>query len=182
MWKVDWTDYDRRASHRLCQQKQAERARKRKKQARRHNKRNNTNRFTPTRNPHSETDCMPSSSSSNFKNCHSINRRPVNVSRYDSSSNTDLPRTVFGSRRYDHDNSVMNHRDSNYLPPDRELLAAAKHQFSRPPLNYRPTIRFEKRETLNPDGPKNSYHIVAEGNQPGSCEACTCRHTYFHRN
>lgn len=42
-------------------------------------------------------------------------------------------------------------RNTNALPLDKELLAAAKERFSGPPpAPYRPTIRFQRGEVLNP--------------------------------
>ncbi|XP_058817762.1 ras-related protein RabX-like [Topomyia yanbarensis] len=39
---------------------------------------------------------------------------------------------------------------SNFLPRDKDLLAAARMQFSRPPLENQRGIRFQRGETLNP--------------------------------
>lgn len=157
VWKANWEEYDKRQLRRLDQQKQAEKARRRR-------KRNATRNSTTSRNSRLEN----------------------NVNNDCNNNYTNAPRrTVFGSRRYDNDNSNKSNMNANYLPPDRELLAAAKNQFSRPPSNYRPTIRFEKRETLNPyqpDGLTNPQHIMTQRSPPSPpCEACACKHSCFRR-
>ena len=81
---------------------------------------------------------------------------------------------------------------NNSLPPDRELLAAAKDQFSRLPPTNRPAIQFQRGEILYPyiSQPNVAYqpatfqrsviHQPAPSSIP--CEACTCQHSSFQRN
>lgn len=55
-------------------------------------------------------------------------------------------------------NARTNYNQRNReLLSDRELLAAAKDRFSRPPTSYRPTIQFKRGEILNPY-PSNEAH------------------------
>lgn len=141
-------------------------------------------------------------------------RRKRNVTRAN-----EPRRTVFGNRKREHNNReeiqhrncVMNHTKQNYLPPDRELLAAAKHQFSRDTLNFHhlerptnsrhttsrlptnyPVIEFRKGETLNPYSdihchkscvPVNSTNWGYPSTSNASCESCGCtRNSSFQRN
>lgn len=69
-------------------------------------------------------------------------RRATNKGQQNTDSINNIRNPNFNSRN-----------NSNNLPPDRILLAAAKDRFSRPPpFPYRPTptIRFQQGETLNP--------------------------------
>lgn len=103
----------------------------------------------------------------------------------------------FGTNHFNvnrHNHSTTSHKNyyntnsNNYnqLPPDRELLAAAKDRFSRPPTDDR-HINFQRGEILNPYPACNAPSVPALPSwmAPGSsstapCEAC--RHTCFPRN
>lgn len=95
--------------------------------------------------------------------------------------------TVFHNKCNNHNNNL-----NNLLPPDRELLAAAKYRFSRPPPNNQP-IQFQRGEILHPypasdespcNVPAHSSNWRAPGNSSAApCEACSCsrRHSSFLR-
>ena len=96
-----------------------------------------------------------------------------------------------GDHNYNFQNNNINNGNTNAnvsnsdfpLPPDRVLLAAAKHQFSRPPSDYRPNIQFERGETLIPHSVYNEpSRLIAPRLPPASCMPCSSQHPCFQRN
>lgn len=170
VWKADWTQYDMRQSFHKRQQNMADKAKKRRKRRIR-----NAN-----------------------KNCNknNINNNNVNINHHCRNNvPSKIHHKVSKQQNNNHGNFAFNnnHERSHQLPPDRELLAAAKHHFSRPPTNYRPTMQFKRGEILNPyparEAPRQSVAVpppnwTTEGSSTGgSCEACgACRHSCFLRN
>lgn len=95
----------------------------------------------------------------------------------------------FVRRRHHHNQHNNNNKDncnsfrSNFLPPDRVLLAAAKDHFSRPPTNFQPTIRFQRGETLNPY-PARDHAAHQRMQVPPTpfnqhCRSCCCERPCF---
>lgn len=201
VWKASWAEYDARKRRRLDQQKQAEKARKRRKR--------NAAQNSATKRPHRSSNhvnkCNNGSardpsrtvfSSQQFCN-RTLNRQNGNHCCEQYINNNNNERSVFSN----HNRGNALNRNTPLFPLDSELLAAAKDQFSRPPpTSYRPTIRFQRGEVLNPypteDRPNTSNsmnnpylqaissnaHHLTQGHTPLSCEACTCRNACFRRN
>lgn len=84
------------------------------------------------------------------------NRRKQNKNNYN--INNRLNGINHNSRNNNTHNAINNNKirnfnvtNNNNLPLDKDLLAAAKDRFSRPPPPpFRPTVRFQRGETLNP--------------------------------
>ena len=179
VWKADWTDYDRRRLHRLRQQKQAEKARKRQTQARRnHNNNRSNNNYYNNNNFNTR----------NYGNNNNINRYYRNsgngTNNHNNNNNRDYNYNFHNNNNSLNCNTNANVSNSNFLlPPDRVLLAAAKHQFSRPPSDYRPNIQFERGETLIPYSVYNEpSRSIAPGLPPASGMSCSSQHPCFQRN
>nr|XP_029725167.1 uncharacterized protein LOC115265091 [Aedes albopictus] len=51
---------------------------------------------------------------------------------------------------FNYNNDSVRQPATTFLPPDKDLLAAAKVTFSKPPVKKQHGIRFQKGETLNP--------------------------------
>lgn len=163
VWKADWAEYDARKLRRLQQQKLAEKARKRRKHNNNNNNKNRNNN---------------NSNRNNFPYHHTNNNYGINFSDINHSNNN-----------YNNNHSSQNR--NNLLPPDRELLVAAKERFSRPPGTDRP-IQFQRREILNPypasdvlqrSHPAQLSNFMAPGSSSAaSCVACSGRHSCFQRN
>lgn len=122
VWRSDWTEYDSRKRLREQQQKARAKAIKRKKAIKRQwNIKNNFN----------------TNSNSNQDNTNEI-VPTCSYYNYNSSSSSN------NTNRNSHQTGT------SFLPPDKDLLAAAKVQFSRPPVENQRGIRFQRGVTLNP--------------------------------
>lgn len=170
VWKRDWTEYDARKLRRSNQQKQAEKARRRRKQHKAKN--NNVMHYKENK----------------------INALNYNLNATKSYQNNHTDRhNISGNYNYNPNNNrnlnLMGNRCNNTaLPSDRVLLAAAKNHFSGPSTNYRPTIQFQRGETLNPYPvdylPRSTQHInpmTTECSPKVLCEACCSQNLTFRR-
>lgn len=171
IWRANWTEYDERMLRLVQQQKARDKAIKRRK-----NNKNKWNRRTNSsnRNPHE-----------GFSGHHLFNN--VNNNNMGSRSNYN---TNYSNKNYSNN---IDHRSSQQtaLPLDRDLLAAARVAFSRPPPTENPNwIRFQRGETINPypvnhqasqPNPSSST-TPPPGNSQPPCEACAHRNSNFHPN
>lgn len=104
------------------------------------------------------------------------NNNRINNSNHNNNNNNNNHNNNF-NRVFNNNHRCTNHSNNNFnqLPPDRELLAAAKDQFSRPPpplQNHHP-IQFQRGEILNPypasDAPPSvPCHTVPTWPTPGT--------------
>lgn len=133
VWKRDWTAYDVKQRSRRLQEKNEEKARRRRKQRKEHHQ-ETFNNFDNESNNNDEK--SNKNINNNFKSSNN------NINSDSNNNNTTLTSTA-----------LMNStRAYKALPLDKELLAAARVQFSRPPNtdNVPKFINFEKGETINP--------------------------------
>lgn len=157
IWKADWTDYDARKRRRLNQQRLSEKAKAKKKRCQRR---------------YAEQFKNDGKNDRNKTNKFTTPSPHIRVPHFIRTSNNKMTtqRSHFALR--DDDNHSFN------LPMDRELLAAAKERFSRPPPTlYRP-IAFQRGEILNPYPASDRPTTSNTPNQSpmrlvGTC-ACQC--------
>lgn len=191
VWRADWTEHDE-------QQKLAVQARQRRRNQQLRNN-HNTRRF-----PHSsqrnrnrgpsivntrDNNNNPRSSNFNYHhNNYNNHHNNYNNNIHNNNNKPWTPNLSYHHNNYNNNQGMLNFKgnrnSNNFLPPDRELLAAAKHQFSRPPSSYQPTMQFQRGETLNPY-PTNEVNMAFPGcsSTPSvSCIACSGQHTCFRRN
>lgn len=158
VWRADWTEYDLREYRRTQQIKARDKAIKRKKQLKKQR-----NRYNIQNNRRVEK-------------CHEV-KSNNNIYPFPRNS---TERNVFINQGDIYDK--RNHTAS--LPLDRELLAAAKLQFSGPPLStngsygpHGPYINFQRGEVLNPyptDERPTYLNRTSATERRRSCQ-CFCR-------
>lgn len=167
IWKADWTSYDARKMHRERQQKLAEKAKQKRK--RRNRLPQNTqqparSKYMNKSHPRPTTVNGRNYNEPSYNRCSIIHQRNTSRNCYNR-SNTNAAGDI-------------DFRTNTPLL-DRELLAAAKERFSRPPpTSYRPTIAFQRGEVLNPypsDRQPNTPHRTnaAPARLNGRC-SCQC--------
>lgn len=166
MWRADWTDYDKRASLRVNQQKKAEKARKRKKHARskKHLKSNSTQQNSNHRGISPRNNFLLSDRELLAEAKNRFSRPPNNKS----------PAEVFNQH------PAMN------MPPHPVLMSPPNRVPSR---SYRPSIHFQRGEILNPypatDVPRNFVAVPSpssisqRNSMVPTCEGCSCTHSCF---
>ncbi|XP_065094590.1 GATA zinc finger domain-containing protein 15-like [Ochlerotatus camptorhynchus] len=204
VWKADWTEYDARKSRHLSQEKLTAKASKRRKQKRAyqkmfnknnnsHNHRRNNNNNNYNRN-NNDYNCNTNHANNNHNNKNNNNNSKHNINHNNNNFGNNNNNNISNNYRNNNTNrnsfhSSVSQNRNNLLPPDRELLAAAKDRFSRPPqANYRPTMQFQRGEILNPYPSCDVYprtvsaHLHNGMAATASCEACVCRNSCFVRN
>ncbi|XP_058826945.1 integrator complex subunit 1 homolog [Topomyia yanbarensis] len=128
VWRSDWTEYDTRNQRRIQQQKMKDRAMTRRKANKKQLHRiSRSSYYNYNLNDNNNSNNNSNNNRNNNRNNNSSNNRNNN-------NNTQCGRPTAG----------------NSLPRDKDLLAAARVQFSRPPFENQRGIRFQRGETLNP--------------------------------
>lgn len=170
VWRSDWTEYDNRQQRRASQQKTKEKAQKRKKANKHRGHNNSTNRKT----------------NSIFSKTPSKHTRSKNE-RENMKNNT-------SQKWFNYNDSNMKRRSngavSNGLPSDKDLLAAAKLTFSKPPVKQR-GIKFQRGEILNPYPVDDAFPSCSTSSSnwlfgpalrnsfSQHCSSCSCEKTCF---
>ena len=163
VWKPDWSYYDAKQVARRLQQKQINKAnRKRRQRKKIHNNNCNNNNLnnrynynhSSYNNNNNRNNYNHSSYNSNNNNNNNNNNINTNHSNKNNGYNNNNYHGNNRNNNYNnnHGNNSNNNRNNHRLL-DRELLAAAKLQFANPPSERRTMnkfIAFEKGETINP--------------------------------
>lgn len=159
VWKASWAEYDARQLRRVEQQKQADKAKKRRKRNAMQKNKNNINKINHRWN---------NSSNPNIRNQNNCNNyRPA----------------VFNNN-----NNNRHQKVGKMLPPDKDLLAAAKVTFSNPPVGNLRGIQFRRGEVLNPypvgnEIPQTSYTSTSNWSCGPAfsqhCSSCSCERSCF---
>ncbi|XP_058828336.1 integrator complex subunit 1 homolog [Topomyia yanbarensis] len=119
VWRSDWTEYDTRNQHRIQQQKMKDRAMARRKANKKQLHRiSRSSYYNYNLNDNNNSNNNSNNNRNNNRNNNSSNNRNNN-------NNTQCGRPTAG----------------NSLPRDKDLLAAARVQFSRPPFENQRGIR-----------------------------------------
>lgn len=201
VWRSDWTEYDLRKRTRELQQKLKEKANKRKKAAKRRNNNNKNDRSTretQSSNQHNNNNSNNNSSNEN-KNKDNSSKKSHSSSNLWSRNHPPNCNNVSGYQGINYSSSsskMTQHSIGSSLPLDKDLLAAAKQQFSRPPGNSGPPpnkrgIKFQPGEILNPyptakQSPQKNSTTVSPTFGPtlrtsftNNCTPCSCQHSGF---
>lgn len=175
VWRSDWTQYDIRKQRRVQQQKARVKAIKRRKANKKQWNINNTINNSSNTNKNYKTATNNNRPNSNSNHDNQNNNIPTCSYNYNSINNNNN----------NHHNSL--HAGASFLPPDKDLLAAAKVTFSRPPVAQQRGIRFQRGETLNPypvdhlfPHASDRIHNHTMGNSFSQhCSSCSCERSCF---
>lgn len=210
VWKSDWTAYDLRQLRRRQQEKAAQKARNRRKSNKKNNYNNNNGHINQINNINN-TNNNRSNTNTNHKTTSINNRTNNNNNSNHDNNNYNFPTCSYVNYNNNNHNCNNNNKNSNnniiynnnknnsnnkinsFLPPDKDLLAAAKVAFSRPPTDIQRGIRFQRGSILNPYPVDHQFPQAQPTSTPDwilspalrnsfsqHCSSCSCECSSFH--